>query len=105
MEQVHIEWTIISLTCVACMAMHIFSVNKDFRGAQDWISKAFPTLGAQWVHRVDCLLVVFLGTIIALVAFEPKTEFQAVAAGMGWVSILNTLGHKGPAIVNDGDLG
>jgi hypothetical protein len=102
MEPTDVGWSAIGITAAAFMAMHIFAVHKDFRGAQNWLRRAFPGLTPGWIHRLDCLLVVLLGTMIALFAFEPRTPMQAVAAGMGWVGILNTLGHQpNPVLVSE----
>ncbi len=80
-----------AVTLFGSMAMYVFSLNKGFNGAGDFLRRFFPGKSDVFYDRLDFVLVVVFGSIIGSIFFSPQTAFGALAAGFGWVGAANTL--------------
>ena len=80
-----------AVTFVSALVMELLSVRKDFAGTQPFLRRAFPTASEEAIFRADVILVVFIGTFIGMVFFQPQTMAQALSAGFGWVGVLKVL--------------
>ena len=73
------------------VAMYVFQLNKGFEGALSFLRSILPNKSETFYRRVDFLVVTVAGSLIGVIIFEPRTPFQALAAGVGWVGAMNTL--------------
>lgn len=85
-----------TLTLLGAVGAYVFSVQKGFKGAEEFINKIMPRAWP-WAKTIsDLLLSVGVGSIIGAAIFEPNTPQSALAAGIGWVAALNSI-SKGPS--------
>lgn len=45
-------------------------------------------LSPNWLMVVEFLITMILGVLVAIAFFDPKSARQAIAAGMGWTSLV-----------------
>ena len=85
------------VTLFGATAMYVFSLNRGFEGAVAFLRRVVPGKKAVFYHRVDTVIVVVSGSIIGTIFFSPGSPLEALAAGFGWVSVINILMNQGPA--------
>ena len=82
------------ITLLGATATYIFSLNKGFEGATQFLRKMFPGRPKVFYDRLDFFLVIFVGSGLGFILFSPITNPQALMAGLGWVSTVNLLLSK-----------
>lgn len=82
------------VTLLGATATYIFSLNKGFEGATQFLKKMFPGKRSVFYDRLDFFLVIFVGSGLGFILFSPNTNTQALMAGLGWVSTVNILLSK-----------
>src|SRR5262249_35476930 len=65
------------LTLFGSSVMQIFSLYKDFNGADAFLRKVIPKRSDVFYTWTNFLLVVFIGSVIGTVFFHPTTPVQA----------------------------
>ncbi|HEY2955738.1 MAG TPA: hypothetical protein VGK89_10870 [Candidatus Eisenbacteria bacterium] len=73
------------------VAMYVFQLNRGFEGALGFLRRILPGRSDAFYSRVDFIVVSLAGSAIGQIIFEPRTPFQALAAGVGWVGAMNSL--------------
>lgn len=81
-------------TLFGATAMYVFSLNRGFQGAIDFLKRFFPNRPESFYARVDFFVVILAGSIIGFILFSPSTTIQALCAGLGWVGAMNTIVNK-----------
>lgn len=79
------------ITLLGSFAMYLFSFSKGFEGSVIMLKRLFPQRKKVFYDRLDFFLVVFIGSAIGTIFFNPKDSLQALAAGFGWVGAVNIL--------------
>ena len=79
------------VTLFGSFAMYVFSLHQGFEGSVKFLKRMFPRRKKVFYDRVDFFIVIFAGSFIGYVFFEPQTTPQALAAGLGWVSSVNVM--------------
>lgn len=79
------------LTLFGAAAMYVFSLHKGFEGATPFLKRVLPGRRPVFYSRVDALLVTILGGVIGFIFFAPASNFEALAAGFGWLGAVNVM--------------
>ena len=74
---------------LGALALELLSIRQDFQGARRWLRRTFPN--SNRIEIMNFVIVITLGPIIAAFFIQPQTEPQAIAAGLGWVGLVNTI--------------
>jgi hypothetical protein len=82
-------------TLFGAIAMYVFSLNRGFEGSVAWLRKMWPNRPAVLYDRLDFVIVVLAGSLIGFISFNPRTSYEALAAGFGWVGSINVLMNRG----------
>lgn len=82
------------VTLLGAMSTYIFSLNRGFEGATRFLRRMFPGRSKVFYDRLDFFLVIFVGSGLGYILFNPTTNPQALMAGLGWVSTVNVLLSK-----------
>lgn len=77
-------------------AMYIFSLFRGFTGSVPALKRLMPDRTMVFYDRLDFLILVFSGSVIGTIFFQPKDTLQALAAGFGWVGAVNVLLSQKP---------
>ena len=51
----------------------------------------FPRRSPAFYFRFDFALSVIIGTCIGVILYSPTTEYQALAAGLGWTAVFSII--------------
>ncbi len=79
------------ITLFGAFCMYVFSLNRGFQGAVDFLRRFFPNHTPVFYDRLDFFVVILAGSVIGTIFFSPTNTFQALAAGFGWVGAINVL--------------
>jgi predicted small integral membrane protein len=77
------------LTALGCMLLYVYADVKEFSRSRDFVQGIFPMRGQAFHNRVDFLMSVVLGSVVATVIFVPAHAVEAIAAGLGWIGGVN----------------
>lgn len=80
-----------SITLLGCVTAFVFSEQKGIRSSTKFLRGMFPHKSATFYFRIDFLLSVIIGTCIGIILYSPHTEYQALAAGIGWTAAFSIL--------------
>lgn len=86
------------LTLFGAAAMYVFSLHKGFEGATPFLKRVLPGRSPVFYSRVDALAVTVVGGIIGFVFFAPASNFEALAAGFGWLGAVNVMLSQGRGV-------
>jgi uncharacterized membrane protein YbjE (DUF340 family) len=90
----NIDYGLYAMTLFGSAAMYVFSLHQGFEGAVSFLKRMFPTRSAVFYDRVDFILVTIMGSVLGYILFDPKVAYQAITAGLGWVSAVNVVMNK-----------
>ena len=79
------------ITLLGSFTMYLYSFSKGFEGSITVLKRLFPSKKKVFYDRMDFLLVIFLGSAIGSIFFQPQDSLQALAAGFGWVGAINIM--------------
>jgi hypothetical protein len=89
------------LTLFGSGCMYVFSLHRKMPvSTTPVIKRLFPDKEDVFYNRVDFVIVVFAGSIIGSILYQPKGLLPAFAAGFGWVSSLSVLASQGQSKVS-----
>jgi hypothetical protein len=82
------------LTCVGAFALYLCSRNRGIRPFSIFYALNIDVgiTAKPMTITLDAILTSLLGAVIGYAVTQPGTNAQAVAAGFGFVGIINTLG-------------
>jgi hypothetical protein len=80
-----------SITLLGCVTAYIFSEQKGVKSSVRFIKTLFPKRSSVFYFRFDFILSALVGTCIGIILYSPKTEYQALAAGLGWTAVFSII--------------
>jgi hypothetical protein len=86
------------ITLFGTLVMHVFQMNKGFKGSVDFLSEVLPGKSTVFYKRADLILVTVTGSVLGMIIFSPQSAISALAAGCGWVGGLNALIATAPPV-------
>ena len=80
-----------SVTLLGCVTAYIFSEQKGVNNSVRFLRNMLPCRSSAFYFRLEFLLSVVVGTCVGIILYSPKTEYQALAAGIGWTAAFTIL--------------
>jgi hypothetical protein len=78
-----------SVTLLGCVTAYIFSEQKGLKSSSRFLKSFFPERSEAFYFRTDFIISALVGTCIGIILYSPITEYQALAAGVGWTAAFN----------------
>jgi uncharacterized membrane protein YbjE (DUF340 family) len=86
-----------SITFLGCVTAYVFSQQKGIKSSIRFLKGFFPRRSSAFYIRVDFILSVIIGTCIGAILHAPiTTEYQALAAGLGWTAAFSIIMAENP---------
>jgi uncharacterized membrane protein YbjE (DUF340 family) len=85
-----------SITFLGCVTSYVFTQQKDIKSSIRFLKDFFPSRSSAFYIRVDFILSVIIGTCIGVILYSPITEYQALAAGLGWTAAFSIMKAENP---------
>jgi uncharacterized membrane protein YbjE (DUF340 family) len=85
-----------SITLLGCVTAYVFTQQKGIKTSIKFLKGFFPRRSSAFYLRVDFILSVIIGTCIGVILYSPITEYQALAAGLGWTAAFSILTAEPP---------
>jgi uncharacterized membrane protein YbjE (DUF340 family) len=98
-ENVQAAWefaNIPSITLLGCVTAYVFTQQKGIKSSIGFLKGLFPRRSSAFYLRVDFILSVMIGTCIGVILYSPITEYQALAAGLGWTAAFSIIKAEPP---------
>lgn len=85
-----------SVTLLGCITAYVFSQQKGLKSSIKFLKDFFPQQSSAFYIRIDFVLSVIIGTCIGVILYSPNTEYQALAAGLGWTAAFSIMKAENP---------
>jgi hypothetical protein len=76
---------------------YLFAAAKGLDSTVPRLKQLLPGKSDLFYARLDFCLIVFLGSAVGLIFFNPQGHINALAAGCGWVGALSVLTQQKPS--------
>lgn len=83
------------LTSLGCVTAFVYCEHKGFEKSQNFFRQMLPGKSDTFYFRSDFIISAILGTVIGIVIYSPTTEYQALAAGLGWTAAFSIVKSDG----------
>lgn len=80
------------LTLVGATMTQVMSLKMGTVGTRPFLEMWWPKKSDVWYSRMNCLLLIILGTILSFVILEPDSAKSSLFAGLTWCGTLQSLG-------------
>ena len=91
----HQAYILLFLVFVGVAISYMFSISKNFDGTKPVLKKLVPSFSDHAITRIDMILVLIFGPVVAIIFLNPSSYVEAVTSGVGWVGALNTFSGAG----------
>jgi len=78
-------------TMIGAVGTYMLAPSDQHRPTIAAFKRLLPDKREAAYERMNFLFLVVLGSIFGTIVFQPQNSFQALAAGLGWVSAVTTL--------------
>lgn len=85
-----------SITFLGCVTAYVFTQQKGIKSSIRFLKDFFPRRSSAFYIRVDFIMSVIIGTCIGVILYSPTTEYQALAAGLGWTAAFSIMKAENP---------
>lgn len=89
------------MTMVGAIITQLLTLSIGTVGALPFLHKCFPRKTKVWYERTNCILLVFIGTILSFLILEPDSVKASFCAGLTWCGTLQSLGLTSKRENND----
>lgn len=79
--------TIAGATITQLLSMHIGTI-----GTINFLRTWYPDKQNQWYEKINCVLLIAIGSIISFIILEPETIKTSLFAGLTWCGTLQSIG-------------
>lgn len=83
------------ITLFGAIGMYAFSHQKGILDVTDLIKKLFPKHSDTFYTWIDFIFIILFSSIVSWIVFKPQNTLQALMAGFGSTSAINTLISQG----------
>jgi hypothetical protein len=94
MQEISTVWheaNIPSITLLGCITAYVFSEQKGIKSSANFLKGMFPQRSKAFYFRTEFIMSAVIGTCIGIILYSPQTEYQALAAGIGWTAAFSII--------------
>jgi hypothetical protein len=85
-----------SITFLGCVTAYVFTQQKGIKSSIRFLKDFLPRRSSAFYIRVDFIMSAIIGTCIGVILYSPTTEYQALAAGLGWTAAFSIMKAENP---------
>lgn len=84
------------VTIIGAICTQLFYMEAENAGTINFLKIWAPNKNDNWYKRMNCIILVVVGSIISFIILEPTTIKTSLFAGLTWCGTLQSIGliHK-----------